>query len=149
MVNSEKSILEYNISPFKQGGAVLGGILLFILGSIILGKLGLVDTDEGTPWLIACSMTFFYVIGNSVLSLAADDQNTYWWKSILTYVGLVVLGGSIAYLVSGVGMDYAGSYRWLYVVFAFSHILFLAIVRTMKRIVTLAKKQDRRLRGED
>lgn len=149
MVNSDKSIFEYKISPFIQGGAVLATIFVFILVTIIFGKLGLADTDEGTPWLVACSMTFFYVIGNSILSLAADDQNTYWWKSILTYVGLVVLGGSLAYLLSGVGMDYAGSYRWLYVVFAFSHILFLAIVRTMKRIVTLAKKQDRRLRGED
>ena len=149
MGQSDKSILEYKISPFIQGGAVLAAIIVFTLVAVIFGKLGFADTDEGTPWLIACSMTFFFVIGNSVLSLPADDQNTYWWKSILTYVALVVVGGAFAYLISGVGMDYAGSYRWLYVVFAFSHILFLAIVRTMKRIVQLAKKQDRRLRGED
>ncbi len=149
MVNSNKSIFEYKISPFLQGGVVLGAIVIFILATIIFGKIGLADTDGGTPWLVACSMTFFFAIGNSVLSLAADDQNTYWWQSILTYVLLVVLGGSSAYLFSGVSIDDAGSYRWLYVVFTFGHILFLTIVRTMKRIVKIAQKQDSRLRGED
>ncbi len=149
MVNSDKSIFEYKISPFVQGGVVLGAILLFILITVVFGKLGLADTDEGTPWLVACSMTFFFAIGNSILSLAVDDQNTYWWQSILSFVLLVVLGGMLAYLISGTSIDEAGSYRWLYVVFTFGHILFLAIVRTMKRIVTMAKKQDSRLRGED
>jgi len=149
MVNSNKSIFEYNISPFLQGGVVLGAILVFILVTIVFGRLGLAETDGGTPWLVACSMTFFFAIGNSVLSLAADDQNAYWWKSILSFVLLVVLGGTMAYLFSGTSMDEAGSYRWLYVVFTFGHILFLAIVRTMKRIVKLAQKQDSRLRGED
>ncbi len=149
MVNSDKSIFEYNISPFLQGGVVLGAILVFILITIIFGKLGLADTDAGTPWLVACAMTFFYAIANSVLSLAADDQNTYWWQSILTFVLLVVLGGTVAYLFSGVSMDEVGSYRWLYLVFTFGHILFLAIVRTMKRLVGIAQKQDSRLRGED
>jgi len=149
MVNSNKSIFEYKISPFLQGGVVLGAIVIFILVTMIFGSIGLADTDGGTPWLVACSMTFFFVIGNSILSLAADDQNTYWWQSILTYVLLVVLGATSAYLFSGVSIDEAGSYRWLYVVFTFGHILFLTIVRTMKKIVKIAQKQDSRLRGED
>ena len=149
MVNSDKSIFEYKISPFMQGGAVLAAIFVFILITIVFGKLGLADTDTGTPWLVACSMTFFFAIGNSVLSLAADDLNTYWWQSILTYVLLVVLGGTIAYLFSGVSMDEVGSYRWLYVVFTFGHILFLSIARTMKRLVKIAQEQDGRLRGEE
>lgn len=149
MVNSDKSIFEYKISPFVQAGAVLGTIILFILITMIFGATGLVETDEGTPWLVACSMTFFFALGNSVLSLSADDMNRYWWQSILSYVLLVVLGGSVAYLFSGAEMDAVGSYRWLYVVFTFGHILFLAIARTMKRLVKIAKEQDSRLRGED
>jgi len=149
MVNSDKSIFEHYISPFIQAGAVLGAILVFTVVTVIFGKLGLADTDEGTPWLVACSMTFFFTIGNSVLSLAADDQNTYWWQSILSYVLLAVLGGTIAYLFSGATVGNVDSYKWLYVVFTFGHILFLAIVRTMKRLVTMAKEQDSRLRGED
>ena len=149
MVNSDKSIFEYKISPFVQAGVVLGCILVFTIITSIFGSLGWAETNEGTPWLVACSLTFFFAIGNSVLSLAADDQNTYWWQSILSYVLLALLGGSIAYLFSGVTVGEVDSYKWLYVVFTFGHILFLTIVRTMKRIVNLAKKQDSRLRGED
>lgn len=149
MVNSDKSIFEYKISPFIQAGVVLAGILVFILVTLVFGSLGLAETDEGTPWLIACSMTFFFAIGNSILSLAADDQNTYWWQSILSYVLLAILGGTLAYLFSGATVGEVDSYKWLYVVFTFGHILFLTIVRTMKRIVNIAKKQDSRLRGEE
>ena len=149
MVNSDKSIFEYNISPFVQLAAVLITIAVFILVSSGAGAIGLLDVDGGTPWLIAVSLTFFYTIGNSVMSLATDDQNNYWWQSILSYVLLALLGGSIAYLFSGVTVGEVDSYKWLYVVFTFGHILFLTIVRTMKRIVNLAKKQDSRLRGED
>lgn len=149
MVNSDKSIFEYNISPFVQAGTILGSIFIFILITVLFGSLGWAETDEGTPWLVACSMTFFFAIGNSVLSLAADDQNTYWWQSILSFVLLAILGGSMAYLFSGYTIGEVDSYKWLYVVFTFGHILFLAIIRTMRRIVALAKKQDSRLRGEE
>jgi len=149
MVNSDKSIFEYNIPPFLQGGVVLGAMIVFMLITKIAGMIGIADTDGGTPWLIACSLTFFFTIGNSVMSLATDDQNQYWWKSILTYIGLVVIGGGVAYLFSGSSMDMFGSYRWLFVMFAIGHIFFLALVRTMRKIVTIAKEQDKALRGED
>jgi hypothetical protein len=149
MINSNKSIFEYKISPFLQAGVVLGVILIFTLATTLFGSLGIADTDEGTPWLVACSMTFFFAIGNSILSLASDDQNTYWWQSILSYVLLALLGGAIAYLFSGATVGEVDSYKWLYVVFTFGHILFLTIVRSMKRIVNLAKKEDNKLRGGD
>ena len=149
MVNSDKSIFEYKIPPFVQLGAVLITIAVFILVSSAAGSIGVLDVDGGTPWLIAVSLTFFFTIGNSVMSLAADDQNKYWWQSILSYVLLAFLGGSIAYLASGESMDIYGSYRWLYVMFAIGHIFFLALVRTIRKIVMYAKEQDSRLRGED
>lgn len=149
MVNSDKSIFEHNISPFLQAGVVLACILVFILATMLFNSIGLAETDEGTPWLVACSMTFFFAIGNSILSLAADDQNTYWWQSILSFVLLALLGGSLAYLFSGFTVGEVDSYKWLYVVITFGHVLFLSIVRAMKNIVKIAKKEDNRLRGGD
>ena len=149
MVNSDKSIFEYDISPFLQAGVVLACIILFTLVTVVFGSLGWADTDGGTPWLVAVSMTFFFSIGNSVMSIAAEDQNKYWWQSILSYLALALIGGSVAYLFSGASIDEYGSYRWLYVMFAMGHIFFLALIRTMRRIVRLAKEQDKRLRGED
>ena len=116
---------------------------------MLFNSIGLAETDEGTPWLVACSMTFFFAIGNSILSLAADDQNTYWWQSILSFVLLALLGGSLAYLFSGFTVGEVDSYKWLYVVITFGHVLFLSIVRAMKNIVKIAKKEDNRLRGGD
>lgn len=149
MVNSDKSIFEYKIPPFVQVGAVLITITVFTLISCGAGAIGIFDVDGGTPWLIAVSLTFFFSIGNSVMSLSADDQNKYWWQSILSYVLLAFLGGSIAYLVSGESMDIYGSYKWLYVMFGMGHIFFLTLVRTLRKIVVIAKEQDSRLRGED
>jgi hypothetical protein len=59
------------------------------------------------------------------------------------------VGGLLAYLISGLSIDEAGSYKWILFIFTFCYILFLSIVRAMKKIVTIAQKQDKRLRGED
>lgn len=149
MQNSDKSIFEYDIPPYVQVGAVLLAILLFVLVSEAFGAMGIADIDGGTPWLIAVSLTFFFTIGNSVMSLASEDQNNYWWQSLVGYGVLAFVGGGIAYLFSGASMDVYGSYKWLYVMFAMGHVFFLVLVRTMRKIVKVAKEQDKALRGED
>lgn len=146
---AEKSIFEYKVSPFLQAGAIIAVILVFNLGSFLIGKTGLVDVDAGTPWLISSSFTLFFAIFNSVLSLSTDNQNQYWSQSIMAYGLVVVVGAGIAFLVSGTNMDAVGTYKWLYVVFTIGYILFLSIIRTMRKIVLLAQKQDKRLRGEE
>ena len=54
----------------------------------------------------------------------------------------------MSWAFSGLTIDEAGSFRWLYVVFTMGYIILLAIVRSMRRIVAMAQKQDKRLRGE-
>jgi len=54
---SDKSILEYDISPFLQAAVILGAIVVFILGGRLIALTGLIDVDQGTPWLVACSFT--------------------------------------------------------------------------------------------
>lgn len=149
MKNSDKSIFEYDITPIKQVIVIACTIFLFILVARIPVWLGIMEEDPMTPWLIACSMTFFYAIANSVLSISTSDQNSYWWQSMLGYVAVAVLGGGFAYLISGVGMDEVGSFKWLFSMFAIGHVLFLAIARTMRKIVKIATDQDKKLRGEE
>jgi len=43
----------------------------------------------------------------------------------------------------------AKSFRWIYIVFTFGYLLFLCILRAMRKIVHIAQKQDARLRGEE
>jgi len=149
MVNSDKSIFEYDVSPAKQVIAVVLAIILFMVVVKMGNLIGLTDPDPETPWLIACSMTFFYAIGNGVMSISTEDQNTYWWQSMLGYISVAIVSSGLAYLFSGENMDDLGSYRWLFILFAIGHIFFLAIARSMRKVVKLAKKQDKRLRGED
>ena len=148
MFDESKSLYAKKISPFVQVGVVIAIIAVFNLLVLAIRPLGLF-TDVAIPWLISTSFVLFFALVNSVLSIASDQHNKYWLHSILSYTILLIVGGFIAYLFSGLTIDEAGSYRWILLIFSMSYILFLAIVRTMKKIVGIAQKQDKRLRGEE
>ena len=149
MFDEKKSIYAKDISPFIQLGVVLAVILIFNLFSWIFTELDLLKENQGRPWLITTSFVLCFALINSVLSLSSLSQNKYWLHSIISYASLLVLGGSMAYFISGMGMDEAGSYRWILLIFSMCYILFLSIVRAMKKIVTMAQQQDKGLRGEE
>jgi uncharacterized membrane protein len=110
---------------------------------------GITEPDQNSPWIISTSMLLFYTIANSIISIKAKSLIRYWGKSITTYILILVLGSLFAYMVSGLPIDEAGSFRWLFFVLTLGYLIFLAIVQTMKRIVDIAIKQDKRLRGEE
>lgn len=149
MFDAEKSLYAKNISPFIQGGAVIGAILLFNLFSWLISLTGLLPIKDTAPWLIFTSFVLCYALVNSVLSISSHDRNKYWMHSIISFVAICLVGGIVSYLISGLTMDEAGSYRWILIVFSIGYILFLSIVRAMQKIVTIAQKQDKRLRGEE
>ena len=149
MFDEEKSLYAKNISPFIQAACIFGAILLFNFLSYLMKIFQILPVKQGAPWVIFTSFVLFYALVNSVLSLSAPSRNKYWFQSILSYVSLLLLGGFTAYLFSGLTINEAGSYRWILVVFTMGYILFLSIVRAMKKIVTIAQKQDKRLRGEE
>ena len=82
------------------------------------------------------------------MSLKAASMNKYWSRSIMAFMGLLVVSGLLATVFSGLSIDEAGSFRWLFVVLTFGYLVFLSIVRLMKKIVDIAIEQDDRLRGE-
>jgi len=149
MFDQEQSLFAKNISPFIQAAFVLGLILVFNLLGKMFSAMGVGLIKEGSPWLIFTAFLLFFSLINSVLSISAPSQNKYWLHSIISFVSLGICGGVVAYLFSGLHMDEAGSYRWIIFVFTLGYIIFLSMVRTMKKIVTLAQKQDKRLRGEE
>lgn len=144
---ANKSLFEYKISPFVQAGYVLGAIFVISLICWLLNISGLTEIRSFNFWIITLSFILFYSIFSSILCLAHEDQNKYFLHAILSFVGLSIVGGLIAWMFSGLTMDEAGSFRWLYLVFTFAYIIFLTIIRSMRKIVKIAKKQDNRLRG--
>ena len=145
--NQNTSIFEKDISPYKQGLIILISTLFFHL--IILTVASTDSFLSRTYWTVSIAMVLVYALFNSIISLSTKDQNSYYLKSIITYVLLCISGGILAYLFSKKNIDEAGPYRWMYIVFTMVYILILVIIRTMRVIVTLAQKKDKRMRGED
>jgi hypothetical protein len=109
---------------------------------------GVGTNSENSAWVLMTACILFYALCSSVLSLRSAKINIYWRNAIFGFLILAVGSALVSTAVSGVSIDEAGSFRWIYVVLAIGYLVFLAIVRLMKRIVDIAIKQDDRLRGE-
>ncbi len=140
---------EYLVQPVWQGITVFSMMLLFVCLEWLLKKIGIAADNANSPWILTTSLILFYTIFNSIISIKAESLLKYWSRSIMIFIALLVGGGFLAYLVSGVTIDEAGSFRWLYVVLTMGYLIFLAIVQSMKRIVDIAIQQDKRLRNEE
>lgn len=137
---------EYN--PYLQCALALIAIPVFIFLFHIPYWLGFGEIKAHQPWTVSASMVLLFAVANSVLSLGAEDVNKYWNKSIYSFIILCVGGGLLAWLFSGLSITEAKSFRWIYIVFTVGYLLFLSIVNLMRKIVEIAQKQDKRLRGE-
>lgn len=135
-------MFERSINPFLQAGVVLIAMIVFMgLGSVA-------SNDPRFAWVTVCAMLLFFALFNALLSIPAKHIVSYWWKSVAGFTGLAVIGGVLAYWISGLSIDEAGSARWLYVVFAFGYLVFISIIQMVKFIIGLAQRKDKELRGE-
>lgn len=148
MKNDDRSIYEMEIKPFTQVAIIISTALVLMLSWLAARELG-IDLKQRTPWLISSGLMLFFGLFNSVFSLSATDRMRYWRDSIFGYIVLGFGGGFLAWLFSGLTIDEAGAFKWMYFIFTFSFITFLTIINIMRKIVDLAQKQDKRLRGEE
>lgn len=143
------SIFNREISPLLQVGAILAVSVLISL----IGKLLGLDTEDSLgavfPWTISATFLLFFVIFNSALSFSYNNQNKYWLLSILSFVVLVGVGGYLSYLLSGLSIYEAKSMKTIYIIFTIGYVVLLVIVRSMRNILQIVLKQDKRLRGEE
>ncbi|MEL6124193.1 MAG: hypothetical protein AAFQ02_06065 [Bacteroidota bacterium] len=148
MAVPRESPFDIAYSPLRQALVVVVAIPTMIVLFWLPSKVGLFELESYFPWTVAAALTLLFGIGNSVLSLSAKDQNQYWGRSIMAFFVVVLAGIGIAWLFTGQSIYEVKSFRWLYVVFTFCYLLFLSMVRAMRKIVSIAQKQDARLRGE-
>lgn len=137
------------VHPLKQAAFVVIGMPIVLLVFLMPSWFGLYEVDQYFAWTVAAAFTLLFGVANSVLSLGAADMNKYWGTSIMTYMGVMIVGGVIAWLFSGQNLYEAKSFRWIYIVFTFGYLLFLCIIRAMRKIVKIAQDQDAALRGEN
>lgn len=134
--------------PLFQAGIIfIFGVFLALLDRGT-NAAGVGDSVQNSPWVLMTASILFYAVCSSVLSLNAKHANRYWRDALLSFIGLMVASALVATALSGLSIDEAGSFRWLFIVLAIGFLVFLSIVRLIKKIVDIAIKQDERLRGE-
>jgi hypothetical protein len=132
-------------NPFLQGGAILTFVALIM---ILLKGLQISDNMDVSPyafWVAIGTGMLVFALFNSIISLSIpSDMNAYWTRSTGTYIVLTVLGGSLAWFFSSMTIGEAGSFRWIFMVVTFGYLLFLSLMRFIKKVVFLAQQEDNR-----
>lgn len=148
-MTEQASLFNKEINPLLQAGV----ILLVSIVIILIGKLLGLDVEGkfGTifPWSMSASFLLFYIIFNSAFCFSYNNQNQYWILSIIGYIGLILIGGYLSYFLSGLTISEAKSMKSIYIIFTVGYTVLLTIVRSMRTILQIVLKQDKRLRGED
>lgn len=128
--------------PPMQAAATFGVTLLIMGIGWAISATGLISFDRLFAWSIGSAMMLFFAMMNSLLSLRAESFVKYWRASIYSYLGLGFGTSMAAWGFSGVPLNDAGSYRWIYIVVTVGFIVFLTMVNLMKIIVNYAEKEE-------
>ncbi|AEE48032.1 hypothetical protein [Haliscomenobacter hydrossis] len=129
-------------NPIFQALIAFGGVVLVNLSAIALEWMGAWVLEERFSYLTAASFLLCFAMFNSVLSLLAPNTLQYWGKSIYCFLGLVLSSVTLARALSGLRLSEAGSYWWILIVVTFGYLVFLALVNTIRSIVTFAQKEE-------
>jgi hypothetical protein len=145
-----KDFLKENITkPVFQLAAIL--LVMVVLSGIIHLSMSVEmrELNPNSAWEIMASCVLFFSLVNCVFSLQTTGRTTYWRNSIFSFMGLLLIGGGLAWVFTGVPLMEAGSISWILFVFSFGYLIFLSIANIMRFVVELAQRQDSRLRGEE
>ncbi len=125
-----------------QAAVIFGGGFVIMLVGWLLHKAHILTGDPLFAWSIAAAFMLLFALANSLLSLRADNFSKYWGSSMYSYIGLALSSALTARLFSGIPIDEAGSYRWIYIVVTVGFVFFLLMVNAMKRIVHFAEREE-------
>lgn len=142
MEKTESSFFEKSYNPIMQGILIFTFAFIIMLIAKILQWTNIANIAGQAFWIIAGTSILLFAIFNSVLSLSTKDMNQYWTRSIPTYAALMVMSGALAYLFSDMTIHEAGTFRWIFMVLTFGYLLFLSMMRFMRKIVDLAQRED-------
>jgi len=146
-MNKDSTILRKDINPFIQGGAVAIVLLLLNLIAYFVKQSGS-EAGKMLAWELSLTMVLFFALANAIFFLNAKEKGKYWSYSISTYIIICALAIFLASTITGVSLKDSGSIKWIIFIFSFSYLIFISIIGMMRRIVEIAIKQDKRLRGE-
>ena len=142
MEKQETSFFEKSYNPILQGVVILGFAVLIMLLAKIIQWTGIAHISGQAFWIIAGTSILLFALSNSILSLSSKDMDNYWVRSIPTYAVVMIMSSSFAYLFSAMTMQEAGTFKWIFMVLTFGYLLFLSMMRFMRKIVDIAQQED-------
>jgi len=128
--------------PFYQAGAGFAAALLINAFAGLVDATGLVKPGIRFPWMTAASLMLCFAVFNSVSSLTSASMVKHWGRSIYAFMGLAAANGLLAWLISGLSISQAGSYRWIYIVVTIGYLIFLGMMAFMRSIVEFAQREE-------
>lgn len=138
----DQSIFSRAYTPWLQAAVVFAAMAVLTIFAKLLGMSGALHVSDRFPWLTAAAFQLFFALFNSIISLTAKNLNNYWGQSIPAFGVLAVGMGALAWLISGIPINEAGSYRWIFIAVTFSYLVFLSLMGFMKKIVDFAQKEE-------
>lgn len=104
-------------------------------------KMGIMEVDALFPWTIATSFLLLFAIAVNISGLRSE-KNLTWTVSKFSFMALALLNGIAARIFSGIPLDEAGSFKFIYLVVAVGFLVFFTIITMMKSIVAFAEKEE-------
>lgn len=147
-MSKQSAIITHIVNPFYQAGFIVAMIIVLTLVDHILPHDDTLFEVNAGAWIVGTAMILLFIIINTLVALRIEAIIPYWIKSIICFAGLFAFTYAWSYFLSGKHIDEVGSFRWLWMVLTMVYLVFFGIVRSMKRIVDFAIKQDDKLRGE-
>ena len=139
---NQAAFMEKVRNPILQAVTVFTGVIgLMLILKIIIWSGSAAITNRAF-WIIAGSAILFFALLNSIISLSVKDMSQYWTRSTICYTVLMISSGALAYIFSSMTITEAGSFKWIFMVLTFGYLLFLSVMRFMRKIVEIAQKED-------
>lgn len=132
-------------SPYYQSGLCILATVSVLLFTKFLQAVAGLGGGELVYWELAFAFLLAYIMFNSILSLRTNDGMIYYRDSIFSFVVLGAITGELAYLLSGLSLNEAATFKWLSFVFTLVYIIFLTIASLMRKFMEYAKKQGTNL----
>ena len=127
--------------PFQALAIFLVAALIMAIGWGLHAG-GIMTDDPLFAWSIGAAFMLLFAMANSLASIKAASFVKYWSASIYSYLGLALGTGMTAWGFSGIPLNDAGSYRWIYIVITVGFLVFLSLVNILKRIVRFAEREE-------
>src|SRR5688500_9386236 len=145
----ESKLATFFLKPLHQAAIIVALIIVLTLVDNFMPHDDEFFKANAGPWIVSTAMVLLFIVINTVVALRIDFIVPYWTFSVACFVGLLAFSYGWCYMLTGKHIDEVGSFRWLWMVLAMVYFIFFGITRSMKRIVDIAIKQDKKLRGEE